>query len=228
MADLPILFSGPMVRALLAGRKTQTRRIIDFPGVNKVVEFVRVAFDKTTGAPIYEMKGAAGQFVTRPAGKHCIDYHYSPRFAVGDRLWVREAWRTESRTYDDLAPSEMGGEETVLYEADAAWSLNKTVGRLRASMHMPRWASRLTLVVADVRVEHVQDISESDAVAEGCKGILGPNPDFPDEWGPTPVEEYRDLWNSLNAERGYGWNANPWVTVTTFDVLRGNIDEVAL
>lgn len=84
----------------------------------------------------------------------------------------------------------------------------------RSSIHMPRWASRITLEITNIRVERLHDITEADAVAEGCPGLLGPNPDFPDEWDPSPVEEYRDLWNTINGSGS--WDANPWVWVVEF------------
>ena len=145
-------------------------------------------------------------------GDHTLTMPLKPRHAVGDRLYVREHWRTESKAYDDLAPSDMGGEEPVIFAADADWSLNKTVGRPRQGMHMPRWASRLTLTVTDVSVQRLQDISEADAIAEGIVST-------------HPILEYQLLWDSLNADRA-PWASNPWVTATSFTVERRNIDEV--
>lgn len=246
-ADRPILFSGPMVRALLDGRKTQTRRVIDFAGIDKVVDFVRVGFDRDTGIPFFEMKDGAGEFLTRPKGKYFVDHHYSPRFAVGDRLWVREAWRV-SQKWDSTAPRDLpprtmtvmfpeGG--SIANQSSGRWEPDLTypsvtpawAGRLRQGMHMPRWASRLTLTVTDVRIQRLQQITEEDAVAEGAwsngKGYVC----FETKAGRTEMlasarQAYAELWDSLNAERGFGWDANPWVTVTTFSVVWGNIDEV--
>lgn len=258
MVDRPILFSAAMVRALLAGRKTQTRRIIDFPGIDKVIDFVRVAFDKDTGVPIYEMKDAGGVFVTRPAGKHFVDYHYSPRFAVGDRLWAREAWRVSSKwnvtaprdlpartmtTFFEVGGGSMGGIERCPtdrvrtadeYPFDPTYPpvMPDWAGRKRAGMHMPRWASRLTLTVTDVRVQRLQEISEADARAEGCpltwdgKPYDPPPPDV-DSWQGYGRYSYCLLWNKLNASRGFGWEANPWIVAVTFTVERRNIDAVA-
>ncbi|RWO29633.1 MAG: hypothetical protein EOS10_22595 [Mesorhizobium sp.] len=235
MTDRSILFSGPMVRALLAGTKFQTRRVIDFPSIDKVVEFVRIGFERDTGVPIYEMKDAGDQHLFQPTGKHLQTPHWSPRFAVGDRLYVREAWRSHA-AYDDISPAAMGGDEAILYVADDAhqtWgypAITK-LGRFRQGMHMPRWASRLTLAVTDVRVQRLQDIREADAIAEGCPistipGTIG----HPlcqvgfNEMG-TPIFWYRKLWNNLNADRGFGWETNPWVVAVTFTVERRNIDE---
>lgn len=207
MADLPILFSSPMVRAILreieqpGTGKTQTRRVLDMPPMTFDAVFnddgVWYVGDASTG------------------------HHYAKlpvRCRVGDRLYVREAWRTESRAYDDLSPSEMGGEETIIFEADADWKLNKTVGRLRQGMHMPRSASRITLIVTDVRVQRLREITGPDAVAEGVRSRLPEND--------IAVAEFMDLWNGLNSKRGYGWDANPWIAAYTFRPILGNIDQV--
>lgn len=163
MTDRPILFSGPMVRALLAGTKTQTRRVL-----------------------------------TQADGND----------ATGEHLH-------EVAALEKLHPS-------------LDWSKHK---RQRPSIHMPRRASRLTLTVSEVRIQRLQDISEADAIAEGCPvstvpGTIG----HPlcqvgfNEMG-TPIFWFRKLWNNLNAERGFGWDANPWVVAVTSTVERRNIDE---
>jgi hypothetical protein len=215
MTDRPILFSGPMVQALLSGRKTQTRRTL-----NPQPEWPK-------GCEPKQIKNISGGFVDgNGKGFPC-------RIQPGDRLWVREAWRVE-RCFDDRAPSKLPKGELVArqYEADGTriyWKYDHLpAGRLRASMHMPRWASRTTLEVTDVRVERVQDISEADAMAEGVNGgctncgneapcgCHNPSPDHRDS--------YVWLWDSLNASRGFGWDENPWVVAVTFTVHKCNID----
>lgn len=191
MTDRPILFSAPMILALLDGRKTQTRRVMPPP---------HGLFKYTPG------RGMTPFFT---------------KWKPGDRLWVREAWRT-SRHYDDLRPSEMGGEEPVKFLADGkvqtlAGRADDFDGRKRPGMFMPRWASRLTLTVTDVRVQRVQDISHHDAKSEGV---------LPNGKGATPIDQFRTLWDSLSAKRGYGWEANPWVAATTFTVRCCNIDQM--
>lgn len=203
MVDRPILFSGPMVRALLDGRKTQTRRVLDHH-----VEGMHV-----------DRVGPTGWQFTGEGGLPRIPIRL--RYGVGDRLYVREAWKTHA-AYDDISPAAMGGDEAILYLADGAhqtWgypAISK-IGRHRQAMHMPRWASRLTLIVTDVRVQRLQEISHDDAVAEGV-GI------FPHSM--SAQKRYRELWDSLNAERGFGWDANPWIVAVTFTVERRNIDAV--
>jgi hypothetical protein len=221
MADRPILFSAPMIRALLAGRKTQTRRLLKSQpsnGIHALRHLIR-PFD----APAFYEYCWHSKFGAR------LESIKTP-IHTGDRLWVKETWRTESRAYDDLAPSEMGGEETILYDADADWKLNKSVGKSRVSIHMTRWASRITLMVTDVRVERLEDISDEDAIAEGVEperdgwkqyGTVTLGPDA--VWA-TAEGAYHDLWDSIN---GVGaWDENPWVVAYTFTVHLGNIDQI--
>ena len=224
MTDRPILFSGPMVCALLDGRKTQTRRVLRNPLPNNPVRMNGVWMDETTPRRL----GAEQQFGTMRLS-----------YAVRDRLYVRERvacgvcapgkpshwspsfWRREQGTHSNP--------NGLWYEADGLAPENPICerGRWVQGMHMPRWASRLTLTVTDVRVQRLQEISEADAIAEGCPGVLGPNPDFPDEWDPSPVEQYRELWDQLNAARGFGWEQNPWIVAVTFTAERRNIDRAA-
>lgn len=241
MADRNLSFSAPMVRALLAGRKTQTRRVIRKPAAMNALAVFGPSFLLLRGN--VDLVG----------------------YAPGDRLWVREAWRT-GLAYDDLAPSEMGGEEQVLYEADGSterWYRGSSgPGRYRHARFMPRWASRLTLQVADVRVERLQDISEADAIAEGVYRSEPTAADeewnrewceehgYPyeplrgvwmapgvrqgwgrdkaerdrDQWGGNPQFCYKLIWNNLHGADA--WDANPWVVAISFTVHRGNIDQM--
>lgn len=228
--DLPILFSGSMVRAILreieqpGTGKTQTRRVLNPQPLSD--GYYEGDVDCTFVPAPASNQSAYFRFAASAVGGGAVRTEtHDPRYAIGDRLYIREAWRTESSAYDDLSPSAMGGEETVIFEADADWKLNKSVGRLRQGMHMPRWASRITLIVTDVRVQRLQEISEADAWAEGVedcreadggRSIPGHGRDL-----------FQSLWDSLNASRGYGWDANPWLAAYTFRPVLGNIDEVA-
>jgi hypothetical protein len=201
LTDHPILFSAHMVRALLDGRKTQTRRLLKpQPRQND-----QNAWYVATRAGFLYLDG--------------IDLDLVSRHAPGDRLWVRETLRANSNDQ---------GARWYSYAADGAdvWPLTewyKTRDTI-VSIHMPRWASRITLLVTDVRVQRLQDISEADAQAEGAQlGMV-----FERE-APTYRAGFQDLWDSLNADRAggaYAWAANPWVTATTFKVIKGNIYEV--
>lgn len=210
MTDRPILFSGPMVRAILDGRKTQTRRVLrqqpDYRG------------------------GCGHQHDAEEWGWEDEDgYHVSvldiaPNgYQVGDRLWVREHCATW-----------VGEHRDVVYRADeteAEWDAlchDARTGfwKVRPSIFMPRWASRLTLTVEDVRLERLQDISEADAKAEGVRPAFS----YPGWDGVSSSPWYRwgfhEVWDSLNAKRGYGWGNNPWVVALTFRALKENIDRL--
>ncbi|HUU40495.1 MAG TPA: hypothetical protein VMW42_06130 [Desulfatiglandales bacterium] len=194
MKEHPIIFSGPMVRAILDGRKTQTRRVIK-PQPEIVDKEPR--YRKNTWAlwsdKIPKYKG--GLIVSCPYGK------------PGDLLYVKETWRP------------IASSEQLLYRADIynvmAWD---EFGKWHPSIHMPRWASRITLEITDVRVERVQEISEENAIAEGVQGNI-----YGEDMGISPRVDshsvrinFMDLWDSINLKRGYGWDVNPWVWVLGF------------
>ncbi|MFC6487313.1 hypothetical protein [Nitratireductor sp. GCM10026969] len=235
MADHPILFSGPMVRALLDGRKTQTRRVIK---------------------PAYEIGGGWPMFPSYLNGKR-IGESSNPDFddlsefnggsplyggatpiCPGDRLWVREkGWERPERTpqmmrdgADTWDPFYYDADDLACFEHEQfnAWGFKR-----RPSIHMPRWASRLTLLVTDVRVQRVQQISEEDAIAEGVERdrIFKGEPAWRsyENWVGCcagPVSSFATLWDSLNEDRGFGWDENPWVVALTFRVIKQNIDQI--
>lgn len=219
MPDRPIIFSAPMVRALLEGRKTQTRRVLkDQPTPNEPI-------------------GGASPYGQDWVWQHGTDGSVfrqmlpPPPYAPGDRLYVREAWCT-SPAYDDIKPSEMGGDESIRYAADGTWeswgwgNLGCVEGRARSPIHMPRWASRLTLTVTDVRVQRLQEISEADAMAEGIHRNTSswfPIPGV-DGSGTTARAAFAGLWNSIHGDTA--WDANPWVAAITFTVQHGNINQM--
>ena len=199
MADRPILFSAPMVRALLDGTKTQTRRLCQWannpnsPALSRIV-----ACDEP------------GWF-----GDEVGDVQFKVPFAIGDRLWVREAWSFGADhcwSVPDLHRMRNMVKVDLYFRADPE-GMHISVDRWFPSIHMPRWASRLTLTVTDVRVERLQDISEADAVAEGAS-----------TWIASYRLGYERLWNSINGPGA--WEANPWVVAVSFTVGRHNIDRV--
>lgn len=219
----PILFSAPMIRALLDGRKTMTRRVIQPQPWNADGDCV----DINIASAAHYMRGSDGRMYFQfdhPRGGPLTAYLAS--HAPGMLLWVREAWRTESRAYDDLAPADMDADYPVLYDIDADWSSNKSTGRARQAAHMPRWASRLTLKVTAVKGERLQDISEEDAVAEGISGTravdwMGPKASLREF---SPVDGFAALWTSIHGPGS--WDANPWVSATTFEPIHRNVDDV--
>lgn len=223
MADRPILFSGPMVRALIEGRKTQTRRIIKLTG--RLPDYIgpRGCMDDPSCWG-WEMDSGDYCLVKRDKGSDgALRMEWSDwvgAYRPGDRLWVRETWTarmTHGWTIAD-ARSRMYQEE-ILYKADGLDSIDGWW----PSIHMPREFSRLTATVSDVRAQRLTEISEADAVAEGCPGFNSP-PDHNDDC--SPREEFRALCDGLNAARGFGWTANPWVCAITFTVHKCNIDQM--
>ncbi len=217
-----ILFSSPMVRALLDGRKTQTRRVL------------------TGDKPNSLFNGQwADSYVLDPGNQSWRDQEV--RYAVGDRLYVREAWHA-ARSLDRTPPRDIPHDADIEYTATArSYAEIGLKGKLRPPMFLPRWASRLTLTVTDVRVQRLQDISEAEAIAEGLEHDIDGDVDGHGRhiiieswrgadylpWTGDPIEAYADLWDQLNHARGYGWDANPWVVAVSFTVERRNIDQVA-
>lgn len=190
MKEHPIIFSGPMVRAILEGRKTMTRRVVK-PSV-KCCTVGAYTTDSGSAKPVnVQEDGDPWTDISCPYGQ------------PGDRLWVRETW------------TECDG---VFYAAtDTRPGMNGIPQAWRPSIFIPRWASRITLEVTDVRVERVQDISDEDAVREGTfvnQNAIGVQLTNRDETIPRAV--FADLWDSINAKRGYSWEANPWVWIIEF------------
>lgn len=193
MAEKPIIFSGPMVRAILDRRKTQTRRVVNhIPALGSPEDWCH--------------KHGHAQFAA-VAG----DYRrFCPYGAPGSYLWVMETWRLGESPYDC-------GDTSVHYRAD----LDECAGGpWKPSIHMPRWASRITLRITDVRVERVQDADAYDAKAEGCSTHPGSR-DKQQTWEDEVLEEFAAMWDSLNSQRdGCSWIDNPWCWVISFEVVR--------
>lgn len=206
MPEKPILFSGEMVRAIMEGRKTQTRRVIQPKPTDGPTPLYH------HGKRVYGLSNALG--IPEALGI----WDVCPYGRPGDKLWVRETWRCEERGEHGL--------DGVCYKADGkfipiqntkeasdAWLDARREGDpWRPSIFMPRWASRITLEVVSVRVERVQEISREDCFAEGIA--------FPEKLGPERMFaariSYQGLWDRINAKRGFGWDVNPWVWVINF------------
>lgn len=209
MKERPILFSGPMVRAILDGRKTVTRRIV---GLDTLKPSETPGYDWTFRgqAPVRTIAGqrrhAGGCWQDLKAAKLMA---LCPHGAPGDRLWVRETWASP-HTFDSAAPREIPRGATVHYAATADLGGPAGLGGLlgRPSIFMPRWASRITLDVTAVHVERLQAITEADAIAEGCE-VDGDHAHARDN--------FVALWDGLNADLA-PWASNPWVWVVSFAV----------
>lgn len=220
--EKPILFSGAMVRAILEGRKTQTRRVCALQDDKDY---------KHGGAMWTELQ----KLDRCPYGK------------PGTHLWVRETWAKNNNQLSDHH-----SDVSVVYRADSESRAldNGTELPWKPSIHMPRSYSRISLEIVSVKVERVQDISEADAIAEGCTSVpfeqwySGKKPMIdgssprqecrglpPDTWtdieklnaydplAHTAKEDFQKLWDSINSDRGFGWEKNPWVWAIEFKRL---------
>jgi hypothetical protein len=199
MSDYPIIFSAPMVQALLAGRKTMTRRLAWRNG--PAIEGGVVRVQEAKPSPWQKVK-------------------------PGDRLWVRESFcrRSELPISTVQKPFYMATDGTGDISKPAGWPW-------KPSIHMPRWASRLTLIVTATKIERLQDISKEDAIAEGIERVkLGPFGWRDYEWidqpepGTGAVASFMTLWDSIHGPDG--WTSNPEVVALTFRVVRENIDRI--
>lgn len=251
----PILFSAPMVNALLSGRKTQTRRIVK--GVHRVV----TPSDGIERDCIRDVDGLPSRLDLAPK-----NWGVCPFGVPGDLLWVRETFAIENcrevgpypmphsdgrphRVHDDPDWSEWW-EQPHYRASDPAPELAYPDGfdgcRWRPSIFMPRWASRITLRLTEVRLQRLQEITPEDAIAEGLAKLskdggqvwkygipdrdgLPGNDDHGwhwKQWDQDPIAAFRSLWDSINADRGHGWDTNSWVWALSFQVLPQNVDDV--
>lgn len=216
MKERPILFSSAMVRAILLGSKTQTRRVVKPQPVYRDVQGLFAS---------WVFKGG----LLYPNAKTDV-LAMCPYGQPGDRLWVREAHSIGPGPNAVLEPVESGGVlrwPHITYAADGAVERKDErwkgiFGKSRPSIHMHRWASRITLEVTGVRVERLQDLSEADARYEGIQQCEGGSMDYlANDYaqGYSSVASFRSLWESLNGASS--WDANPWVWVVEFKRVEG-------
>jgi hypothetical protein len=233
MTDRPMLFSAPMIRALLEGRKTQTRRIAKLNGRTPTFGGPK---GQTADPNCWGWEQDDGEWILlkkdKPSDTGYLDL--ATTYQPGDRLYVRETWRTDA-SMDALKPKKIEAScldagyrrpwAPIQYEADGARDNftegDQKPGKTRTAIHMPRWASRLTLIVEAVKVERLTDISDADAQAEGVEPVLG-TPGVPID---RHYAAFMQLWDSLHGEGAT--YANPWVVAVSFRVVRANIDAVA-
>lgn len=210
----PIIFSTPMVQAILDGKKTQTRRVVKINGYP--ITSPKESLELTKEGLIYH------SFCS-------MSGYYKPLCQPGDILWVRETWA-------DLRGMGFGHDPRTdkpfnfAYRADTKPGsdgdrIRKEYGiKWKPSIHMPREAARIFLQVTNVRVERLRDITEEDARAEGCSTKI-----LNDGWKNigtlTARDEFITLWEHLNAKRGLGWDTNPWVWVIEFERIESEVEE---
>ena len=208
MKERPILFSAPMVRAILGGTKKQTRRAIKGDLDDEARLHVGMYHPTVTDRHGEEQPGPEVFGAWTTDGEWAMRCPYGQ---PGDRLWVRETFQRFSEDGEIIYKADKAGFDAMnelkrdeFYEA-----------RWRPSIHMPRWASRITLEVTAVKVERLQDISEADAKAEGAEPYRLPV--HPDREHLRHVDGYHDLWESINGPGS--WDANPWVWCVSFSRL---------
>ena len=196
--ELPILFNIEMVKAILNGRKTCTRRAIKLP-------------DKMTGRPI----GKSGDS-SNPLGFFYPGGIKRPPYQPGDILYVRETW-SEIKNAD-------GSHKKYVYKASDQYPFGESRYIIKfnwkPSIHMPKEAARIWLKVTDVRVERLQDITEDGAKEEGANFKNGKNVGLEEKMRRTAIERFAEIWNSTIKKTDidrYGWDANPWVWVIEFE-----------
>lgn len=209
MKEYPILFHGEMVRAILAGRKTMTRRLVKPKPINDKVGMCNAAY---CGEPRkWFVSGSVSEYtcngLTPPVWK-------SPFGGPGDRLWVRETWRPTGIFYDkpNMETRDCG---RFSYRADAEQVLRDEHIPWRPNIFMPRWASRLTLEVVNVRVERLQDITEEDAMKEGYPGTHVDGRHIP--W--SAYGWFMATWQTIYTKPGERYEDNPWVWVGEFKAI---------
>jgi hypothetical protein len=201
MKERPILFNGEMVKAILDGRKTQTRRVVKPQPQEK---YDRLFRESGGSYGWWHSPSTSGQGAEQ---QDLLAFPQKPFGTIGDRLWVRETFRLfdsskECACYDDCRC--VRGHGKPVYRADA-----DSEDKWTPSIHMPRWASRITLEITGVRVERLNDISDFDAFQEGAPSAAGT---ITGPYCMSFKQGFRNLWQSI-----YGnWEANPWVWVYEF------------
>ncbi len=221
--EKPILMSGPMVQAALAGRKSVTRRVVKLRGFD-INEYPR----KGCGLDAVGINadGMLDLQIQTAVDDCRIELFPCPYGAVGDRLWVREAWSPDHKDFYPNFPVVYRAEGGIEIENGKVFSPEAKRSfpfKWRPSIHMPRAASRLTLEIVKVSVERLQEITEEDCEREGFEGRYSPAYVSAGEIvGPDCEPASRDfieLWDKLNAERGYPYKSNPYVWRVEFKRL---------
>ncbi|HID3158911.1 TPA: hypothetical protein ACXGE2_002433 [Klebsiella pneumoniae] len=210
MKERGMIFNSEMVRAILDGRKTQTRRPIKW----KQTRFTEIG----------EREDGSKWPWSEDAEHACDFWHPCPFGSVGDRIWVRETFSghfLDDAQIQDIKDGRDKATDLCEYRADYPDGYQASDG-WTPSIHMPRWASRILLEITDVRVERLNSISQEDAQAEGLE-LTGWRPTYsdPDSGGEvmTPYDNFAELWSSIYGDES--WQANPWVWVIEFKRVEG-------
>ncbi len=208
--ELPILFTGWSVRRILAGEKTQTRRAMD----------PQPWIDRYDGSLQWGKGSSSCGYLASDAhaGQAHPDWALKAPYQPGDLLYVRETWGLW-----DTEPKDGPVGATVFYRATDGDRHDLRHQLWRPSIHMPKWAARLWLRVLDVRAERVQEISGEDCREEGVRlsrcgcEVCAHSPVMCPSDASAHIMEFGELWDSINARRGYPWDSNPWVWAYTFE-----------
>lgn len=215
MTEHPILFSGPLVRAILDGSKTVTRRPVRRPSKASPESFQEaMSWAQRNGKPGVAKIGPCDG----------IEWRTKPPCLAGDRLWVRETWACWYGAPDDYGRVRYQATGDI-YETDGrsvcsipSSEVPPESHKWKPSIHMPRWACRLLLDVVDVRVERLQDITEAEARAEGMDPRPGPSDEVDCGSGhgyfepaPSAVGMFEEAWDAIYGKGPYAWRENPWV-----------------
>jgi hypothetical protein len=209
MKERPILFNAPMVRAILEGKKTQTRRISKYMNMYPPADCPELSLMSKS------KHGEKVLTATYIASNGKFSAEFCPFGQIGDQLWVRETHFINHFKGTQTPVAERPDTE-ILYRATVmsyVKNMEDSEGLVwKPSIHMPRWASRIQLEITRVRVERLKDINEADAIAEGCAGGHGAIPDY--GYNASPDEHFMHVWASAYGEES--WHANPWVWVIEF------------
>jgi len=231
MKERPILFSGAMVRAILSGAKTQTRRIAPIQSLD-IFEHDGglVTWNVRFVAARAALRGLHVAFATPDKARQIVAAEFCPYGQPGDRLYVRESFNLgrpllncegvadDEELWIGRLPKDDPRKQPFMSAWRVGYAADGCEGKMRPSIHMPRWASRLTLEITGVRVERLNDINEADAIAEGVTAVSSGGVTLFTTTGvncfQTAKDAYAALWESINGPGS--WDANPWVWVVEF------------